>query len=137
MLFDNYDKFLLSVCLWREARGQSDEAKRWIVHVILNRAKSGKKLWPATVPGVILQPWQFSSFNTDDPNSTKFPHPNQPADFKAYESCCKVVENPGTDPTGGAFYYHSLSPRDRTKWPKWASDDKLVATLSPFFFYKF
>jgi len=61
---DSYQPFLWALCLWREARGQSDDAKRAVLHVILNRAKAGFR--GSDPASVILWPYQFSSFNPKD-----------------------------------------------------------------------
>ena len=53
----------------------------------------------------ILKPWAFSSFNSDDPNSTKYPTPNEPS----WLDCLHATrENGDYDPTDGAVFYFSL-----------------------------
>src|SRR6185436_2087066 len=65
------DRFLLALCVWREARGETLLGKRLVAQVIVNRSRDRR--WPNTIEGVILQPWQFSSFNKNDPNAVLFP----------------------------------------------------------------
>ena len=131
----NYDEWLSALCIWREARGASAAAQTAIYHVILNRATDAQKRWPTTIPGVILQLKQFSSFNVGDPNAVLFPNPYYIHDWEAFESCQAVVTAPlGGDPTLGANGYESLPEADRK--PAWADPAKIVCTIGPFRFYK-
>ena len=58
---------------WRETRGESTEGQRGIIHTVVNRAaKAG--WWGNDVVSVILKPFQFSSFNLDDPRRCKPPN---------------------------------------------------------------
>ena len=55
---------------WRECREESTGAPRGIFHTVVNRAaKAG--WWGTDVVSVILKPFQFSSFNLDDPRRCK------------------------------------------------------------------
>lgn len=129
----NYDCFIAALCLWREARGSSAHAMSGVYHVLLNRASDPKKRWPKQVHQVVLQRLQFSSFNHDDPNSSKFPIDDGGPDWKAWLQACEVVmDSLGGDPTNGATNYHSEMPVP----PKWADPDKITAEIGPFTFYK-
>lgn len=130
-----YDQWLLALCLWREARGCSIEALTGIAAVIRNRALDKQGRWPRDTAGVILQPAQFSSFNTGDPNSLKFPRPAlKSPDEAAWQMCTQVALATLTpDPTDGATNYES-EPLD--KLPKWANPLRLTVTIPPFRFYK-
>jgi hypothetical protein len=137
----NYDQWLASICLWREARGQSLAALTAIWWVIQNRANDAAHRWPKTIPGVILQPRQFSSFNASDPNATKFPmppiNPNGPpgVDWSAYLNCQAAVTVPiGGDPTNGATNYESIPEAENR--PAWCDPSKITLTVGPFRFYK-
>ena len=129
---DSYQPFLTALCLWREARGQSDDAKRAVLHVILNRAKAGFR--GSDPASVILWPYQFSSFNAKDPNATRFPSPSSLRDWAAWWACCAIVDAPGDDPTGGALMYESLPAWDSR--PAWATAEKQTAEIGPFRFYR-
>jgi hypothetical protein len=133
-----YDQFLLALCLFREARGSSLPALTAIYHVILNRVNDPHKRWRRTIPGVILQPLQFSSFNRDSPDQA-FPVPPEPGtqpnpDWRAWQDCLTVVQTQLlADPTGGANCYESCAPG---QLPAWASPEKITVTVGPFRFYK-
>jgi spore germination cell wall hydrolase CwlJ-like protein len=129
---NSYENVLAALCLWREARGQSAAAKAAILAVIRNRVAD--KRWPNTLTGVILQPLQFSSFNSGDPNATQMPNPKNAADWAAWTECCNVVDTPLiADPTMGATNYESCEPG---KLPSWAQPSKLTVQIGPFRFYK-
>jgi spore germination cell wall hydrolase CwlJ-like protein len=128
---DSYQPFLAALCLWREARGQSDDAKRAVLHVILNRAATGFR--GSDPASVILWPYQFSSFNPKDPNAARLPDRRNVGDWRAWLACCAVVDVPGDDPTGGALMYESASFAMR---PDWATAEKQTAEIGPFRFYR-
>ena len=119
------DLSLLALCLWREARGESIEARRAVLHVILNRMAARNE----AAAQVILAPKQFSSFNANDPNALKFPMPD---DHEWFECCC-IVDHPGDDITGGASNYESCAP---DHLPSWADPAKQTATVGAFRFYR-
>jgi len=129
-LYEAYEDVLTALFVYREARGESFDAKRAVVHVILNRTKDAKGRWPKLRSEAILQPLQFSSFNRNDPNATVMPHWNN----RAWRECCQAVECPGEDPTGGANHYHSIP--EGQPLPKWATPEKITARIGAFTFYK-
>lgn len=121
MDINSYDSTVAAVVLWREARGvtsiQRTGAYRGIMHVILNRIADPR--WPDTIRDVVFQPYQFSSFNftwdkvgkkmTCDPNAVKWPQERNAGEWPAFLEACAVVNDPGSDPTGGANHYHDTS----------------------------
>ncbi len=130
----SYDQFISALCLWRESRGSSKAALAGIWSVLRNRVDDPRHRWPRSLPGVILQHAQFSSFSALDPNSVKFPIPDSGADWQAWLDCVDVVTAPiGGDSTDGATNYHSCEPGN---FPAWADPEKLTATIGPFRFYR-
>ncbi len=129
-----YEDWLTSLCLWREARGSTIGALRAIYWVLHNRATDPKSRWPKDIPGVILQPKQFSSFNAGDPNATKFPQSSNPQDYTAFQSCQSIATSPGDDPTQGANHYESIPPNSPK--PSWADPNKVTCIVGPFTFYR-
>lgn len=144
--YDGTEKFLAALMLWRESRGVPPsirrDAYRAILHVALNRV--GQPRWRSTLYRVILQPRQFSSFNSwessidarffeCDPNAVAWPNPTLPNDWKAWEEACGIVDLPGEDPTNGANHYHSLPAG---KGPGWAESRTPVLVIGPFKFYR-
>ncbi len=133
--------WMACLCLWREARGQSMPAKAAVLAVIRNRVQD--KRWPDTEWEVVLQPYQFSSFNANDANAVKFPLPKNKADWQAWLDCQAVVETSlQADPTMGANHYHDSSiPAPFKQWlgPGATEADllkKLTVKIGSFSFYK-
>src|SRR5437879_2493222 len=98
---DTYPNILLALCIWREARGQDTAVKSGVKHVILNRAvrPSGPYVHCPDVVSNILAPYQFSSFNRNDPNASLLPNPKNSVDWEAWVQCCAVVDMEDVDPT--------------------------------------
>lgn len=129
---EGYQLGVAALCLWREARSESNEAMLGVFWVIMNRMHDPKKRWPTTMAAVVLQPWQFSSFNHTDVNATLFPV----ATDVNFLRCCEVIDAPGiSDPTIGATLYHSYHPGD-PHWPAWATQDKFTTQIGAFRFYR-
>jgi len=129
-------EFMEALAIYREARGESKAAKAAMLAVIRNRAAESPKYgWPKTTIGVIVQPWQFSSFNASDPNATVWPDPGSPGRWQAWLECCDVVTVPLTaDPTNGANHYEAIP--DAEKRPKWADPAKMTCEIGKTRFYK-
>jgi hypothetical protein len=134
-----YDQFLAALCLWREARNCSPAALAGIWHVILNRLCDPQHRWPRTIPQIILQHAQFSSFLQSDPNVVKFPVDDGGPDWQAWLKCRGVVADPrSADLSDGATNYENEPIEPVDKRPLWAkaNPDKLTATIDGVRFYR-
>lgn len=133
-----YDDIITALTLWREARGEPEQAKLGVLWVVLNRQKDPRwpqnKLYPDSKLGVCLDPFQFSCYNVKDPNAVKLPLPSD----KSWQQCLHLVQSPGlVDPTMGANHYHSFpAGTPSPPWPTWAIPEKQVAWIGNFTFYK-
>jgi spore germination cell wall hydrolase CwlJ-like protein len=116
-LNESYNLIMGALTVWREARGEPIDGKRAIWAVIKNRVKAG---WGATVLQVVTARYQFSCFNRDDPNVTKYPDPKDPA----WLECLEAVTTNGPDITSGAKWYFNPA----IAHPTWA--DRMIRTLS-------
>lgn len=113
---------MLRLCLWGEARGEQAEGQLAVAWVIKNRAdKQGN-----SIKEVILAPWQFSSFNHDDPNRDKMlsAHQFDPTGWARINAVCDLFESGYTiDPTKGATHYYVERMPNPPKWgrghPTW------------------
>ena len=101
---------LLAMCIWGEARGVSDAAKQAVGCVVRNRVGYQGRFgrgWS----GVILKPYQFSSFNINDPNRAKLLEPTKAEPQAVWDACYAVAEavytGKVTDPTRNAVFYYS------------------------------
>jgi hypothetical protein len=136
-LGDAYPPILAAICVWREARGQSQDARRGIWHVLRNRV--GNPMFRPSLVRVVLQPWQFSSFNATDPNVTKFPNEATGLDWVAWQEILDIAANPGDDPTGGAVYYESFNLEqldDIRSKDSWFAADKMTVQIGAVRFYR-
>lgn len=125
------DTQLLALCIWREARGESNDGKFGVGCVVSNRVKANH-FYGASWQGVILRPYQFSSFNHNDPNSVKWPDDIDTSWIASIQEAQNVMAN-APDITNGALYYFS---RPLTEPPKaWGAVTHTV-TIGSLSFWK-
>lgn len=127
-----YDDFMCALCIFREARGCTKDEQICVLHVMINRALDPQQRWPHTLAEIVQQPFQFSSFNDDDPNSLRFPTRKIPNDWQAWLNILQVVASPTmADPTFGANHYYS-----GLTVPYWAKGKVPTLELGPLKFFK-
>lgn len=120
-------RFMLALCIWREARGESYRGKLLVGATIRNRVEDQR--WPNTYVGVITQRMQFSSFNLGDPNALKFPLEGDAAWSDSLKAADEVLGEAA--PLTTANHYHTLSVT-----PVWSRPDKIVATEGSHVFFQ-
>ena len=129
-LRDQDPTVLLALTVLGEAENQPYQGKVAVAQVVKNRMLA-KNL---SVADVVLQPWQFSCWNAEDPRKlfltdvvAKQAGNVQPG---MWEECLQAAEEAlgsprGIDPTGGATHYvvEALwsAPAPKTKKPPWYS----------------
>jgi N-acetylmuramoyl-L-alanine amidase len=119
------DVDLVALAIWREARGEGNLGRRGVGWVIKNRASEGG-WWGNCIRGVILKPYQFSSFNRLDPNSNKVPLPVDRSWVECQQIAASVLGGTDTDITNGAQFYHDIS----ISFPQtWGNRDDFTRTL--------
>lgn len=99
----NSDLYLLSCCVYGEARGESYTGKVAVAAVILNRVKSSN--FPNSISGVIYQSGAFTCVSDGQIN------------LGTNDECTRAAQDAlnGWDPSGGALYY--FNPATATsKW---------------------
>ena len=99
----NSDLYLLSCCVYGEARGESYTGKVAVAAVILNRVRSSS--FPNSISGVIYQSGAFTCVSDGQIN------------LGTNDECTRAAQDAlnGWDPTGGAIYY--FNPATATsKW---------------------
>ena len=127
---DMSDLELLSLCVWREARGEGLLGKRGVAHVVKNRSDQ-PGWWGQTVKSVILHPMQFSSFNPGDPNEEKWPEDNDPSYSDSLTISEDVLINGDEDITKGATSYFDVS----IPTPIWAGTMTLTLAVGRLRFF--
>lgn len=99
----NNDLYLLSCCIYGEARGESYTGKVAVAAVVLNRVDSSR--FPNSISGVIYQKGAFTCVDDGQIN------------LGTNDECTRAAQDAlnGWDPTGGALYY--FNPKTATsKW---------------------
>lgn len=127
-----YETILLALCVWREARNQSTDAKRAVAWSIKNRVLN-PTWWGTDWVSVILKPFQYSSFNRNDPNAVKLPILTD----NSWQACMEIaqeVHNGGTDTTNGATHYFDKSLDNNP--PTWVNEMVHTCDIGDFHFYK-
>src|SRR5438132_13078177 len=130
-----YELILLSLTIWREARGESTEAKTGMAWVIRNRVMN-PGWWGTSWETVITKRWQFTSMTGDsDPNLNKWPSPQDTSWTACLAIADDVYNGRGIDPTAGSSHYFDRSLDLHP--PAWATDGSLthVTDLGAFRFY--
>ena len=94
------DDALAVATIWQEARGEDFEGKVGVAEVIRNRIKPGK-----SVASVVLKPFQFSGWNTKDPN--RVPSMSIDDEDQGVQECQEAWQKAkdGSDLTLGAEHY--------------------------------
>ncbi len=111
---------LLALTLWREARGESTNAKVAVACSIKNRVDR-PSWWGKSLIEVLTKKWQYSSMT--DPKDRQLTTWPQPQDA-SFEECLSiawgVMEGVYNSPVPGAdsYYDDSLQGDARPKWAK-------------------
>jgi hypothetical protein len=137
---------LLAMCLFGEARGESDRGRRAVAQVILNRARHPHRVFgsrPAVsleenLRRVILQPRQFSCFLPDDPNYPKLLRPLDYEPAAVWQRCLEAAQHaleqagqPDALTLNSDHYFDdSLQP------PSWADPAKQTVFIGRLRFYR-
>jgi N-acetylmuramoyl-L-alanine amidase len=116
--------------IWMEARGEGEAGMRAVAHVLVNRLNLCR--WGSTFGQVCLAPFQFSSWNTSDPNRRAMAalDDRDPllAVIRTYLTDAIAGE---ADPTNGSTHYYASS----IPAPPWVQNAQLQATISNQLFY--
>ena len=128
---------ILARTLWGEARGEGRAGMEAVASVILNRVAIAKQAggywWGTTIFQVCQKPYQFSCWNTDDPNYAKIRSLTNADLFFviAQRVARRAVFGTLPDSTGGATHYHVAGLN-----PKWAQRQTPTARIGRHVFYR-
>lgn len=109
---------VVALTLWGEARGEGHDGLVAVGCVIRNRVEH-PRWWGDDFTAVCLDPWQFSCWNTDDPNLPKMLHvagvPD--ADYAAALDVAEgVIGGVTPDPTQDADSYFDVRMAEPPSW---------------------
>lgn len=129
---------LLALCIWREARGEDQTTRLGVGCSIRNRVLR-PSWWGSDYASVILKPWQYSSFNSNDPNCKKYPRPQDATEWQAWQECLRVAQqviDECDDCTHGADSYFDQSLDNNP--PIWVRSPRAQRTcqIGRLYFYK-
>lgn len=129
-----YEKVLLALVIWREARSEPAASKYAVAWTVRNRVES-PRWWGNGWIGVITKFAQFSSMTIKgDPNTVRWPKPGDQTWLDCQTVAQEVYEGSHPDPIeGGTYYFDKTLDHDP---PAWAADMKHVADIGAFHFYK-
>jgi len=130
------DLITLAQTIRGEARGEPFEGQLAVGWVIRNRSRVRNM----AIRDVCLQPFQFSCWNTADPNlrvlaSVSF---SDPSFIRALGVAGIVISGGLPDLTGAADHYHTLArPENAEAWPpSWAANMTPTVRVSSHQFYR-
>ncbi len=143
---DQEPMLLLAMCIFGEARGQSDLARRAVAQVIINRARHPHPVFGSrtgepfdhNLRRVILQPQQFSSFNSSDPNHAKLLRPLDCESPATWRSCVRCAEDSlaARDAADTLTFNSDHYFDDSIHPPAWASAAKQTVKIGRLNFYR-
>ena len=103
---------LLAMLVWGEARGETTEGQLAVAHVPLTRLKdriANKRKYGNSLREIILTPFQFSCFNTNDPNRAKLLRPVEGEGLALWAACWSTavaaMSGQSENPAPGATHY--------------------------------
>lgn len=122
----------LARTIWGEARGEGREGMEAVAAVIMNRV-ARPCWWGRTIETVCTKPWQFSCWNSNDPNLAKLLSVTEadPSFKTAMEIATLAEAGELPDPTNGSTHYHVKTIR-----PDWAQGRQPCAAIGNHLFYK-
>jgi spore germination cell wall hydrolase CwlJ-like protein len=125
------DVTLLALVLWREARGESRDAKVAVAHSIRNRVER-PSWWGKTLLEVLFKKWQYSSVtDPNDPQRITWPSPLDASWWECMGIARDVLAGALPNPVPGADSYYDLS----IPAPKWADPKAFIARIGNLRFY--
>lgn len=125
---------VLARTIWGEARGEGERGMLAVANVVLNRAAQ-PSWWGTSIISVCLKRWQFSCWNTNDPNLEKLKNVSEtdPQFKQAMTITQQVIAGTTEDITNGAtHYFYSKMPKP----PRWAQGKKPCAVIGNHLFFK-
>jgi hypothetical protein len=133
------DLIIAAKTIWGESRSETKRGKLAVAHVLLNRWRSTTGQWAKddTLAKTCLRPWQFSAWNSSDPNLPKMQKVD--LDDKLFRECMIAVleayDNSDKDPTWGSCHYITTSLLSKG-WPRsWGPKKNPVVTIGVHAFF--
>lgn len=132
----SFDIEIAARTVWMEARSEGEQGMKAVAFVIVNRHDAGTWFSGQTLTECCLIPYQFSCWNTSDPNRIAMARLD---DDDSILSNCRnyildsVAKNVD-DPTMGATHY--LNPSSIQSLPSWVYAATKTVQIGRHVFYK-
>ncbi|CAG1021765.1 Spore cortex-lytic enzyme [Patescibacteria group bacterium] len=127
----NTDIDTLARTLWGEARGEEKAGREAVASVVLNRLKKPRR-FGKTIEKVCKKPFQFSCWNSDDPNLHQLKKVD--ASNPIFAECLAIATNAANgnlqDTTLGADHYHTKGVH-----PAWSQGKTPCVTIGNHLFF--
>lgn len=140
--FVDSDLEVAAKTLWGEARSEPRIGQIAVAAVLYNRAaRVGYAGTLAGQPGALkricLAPWQFSCWNSDDPNRAQILALRASDYASQRQVMAHMLTGRNTDPTLGADHYHTVArPPGVSSWPPvWAASMRKAGQFGHHLFY--
>lgn len=121
---------ILARTIYGEARGETNDGKRAVGLVILNRYRSNKWFSADTIAETCQKPWQFSCWNKNDPNYAKITNATEAVLIPYWKLAESLINNEFADITNGATHYHTKNCH-----PAWSKGKLPCAIIGNHVFY--
>lgn len=127
----------LARTIWGEARGEGTAGMQAVANIIMNRLKVAKDKggfwWGSDIIAICHKPFQFSTWNHDDPNRQKALNITEEDIYfiTAKRLARRAVYNVLPDITKGADHYHVTGIT-----PIWTKGEKPIHVIGNHIFYK-
>lgn len=128
------DQEIVAKTAWAEARSLGSDGMQGTINVVQNRLASGILWWGKTPRTICLHPWQFSCWNSNDPNRPKLLSVTSSDPQYAIAMFLAANALAGLLPDivhGADSYYADTMPQP----PSWVKDLTPCAQIGPHVFF--
>lgn len=125
------DTFYMAFVIWREARGETIEARTGVGFTLVNRAARGG-WWGRSIDEIATKKWQYSSLtDPKDRQLVTWPAVKEQSWFEAVDIARQILGAEVTNPVPGADSYFDISIPP----PKWTETARFCGQIGRLKFY--
>lgn len=128
---DSSPELTLARTIWGEARSEGRDGMAAVANVVMNRVNK-PRYWGRSVVEVCRKPYQFSCWNSGDPNSIQLQKLSEADLAQQLPLARSAIAMQLQDATNGATHYHV---RGMAKPPRWAEHHQPCAVIGNHAFY--
>ena len=138
------DVLALTLTVYGEARGEDEQGRLAVAWTVVNRWQSGRWYGEMTVAETCRKPWQYSCWNSNDPNRALLEALMDADDpwsvimeSRTFRSCLhaavSAIDNLHADPVEGSTHYFAWKVVGR---PAWAGEDTFYGRIGGHEFHR-